>query len=54
MEKAIVKTFAAILIGVSILIITLWDLANYIWNEEAKCCPQSIPVRQKKFAFCEL
>jgi hypothetical protein len=45
MEKAIVKAFAAILVGASILIIILWDLANYIWDEKAKCCPQSIPVR---------
>jgi hypothetical protein len=33
MEKAIVKACAEILLGVSILIITLWDLVNYIWEE---------------------
>jgi hypothetical protein len=33
MEKAIVKACAVILVGVSILIIALWGLANYIWEE---------------------
>jgi hypothetical protein len=33
MEKAIVKACAGILVNVAILILTLWHLANYIWEE---------------------
>jgi hypothetical protein len=33
MEKAIIKACAGILVGVSVLITTLWNLANYIWEE---------------------
>jgi hypothetical protein len=33
MEKAIVKACALILVDVSNLIIALWRLANYIWDE---------------------
>jgi hypothetical protein len=33
MEKAIVKACALILVGVAVLIISLWGFANYIWKE---------------------
>jgi hypothetical protein len=33
MEKTIVKACVAILMGIAILIISLWHLANYIWEE---------------------
>ena len=32
MEKAIVKACAGILLSVSILVITLWQLADYTWD----------------------
>ena len=39
MEKAIVKAFAGILVGVSIILFILWRLVNYTWDKSSHHFP---------------
>jgi hypothetical protein len=49
MEKAIVKAFAGILVGVSIILFILWRLVNYTWDKRpGNCTPENSAQAERK------